>query len=68
MEMISACENNKNTKDRLKSQQVEDTTVNDNNMTEEIFPWLSQFSKVMHSSVGSRNYRHLVRSLLLYTQ
>ncbi|XP_019696429.1 uncharacterized protein LOC105182089 isoform X1 [Harpegnathos saltator] len=68
MDTTSMCENSKGRKERLKTQQLEDTTVNDNNTVKDNFPWLPKFSKVIHSSIGSRNYRHLERSLLLYTQ
>lgn len=62
------CENNKNTKERSKPQQLEDKTVNDNNAIEEAFPWLLEFNKIVCSSTGNRSYRHLERLLLFYTQ
>ncbi|XP_014487013.1 PREDICTED: uncharacterized protein LOC106750903 isoform X2 [Dinoponera quadriceps] len=68
MDTSSMCGNSKGRKERLKNQQLEDITVNDNNMIEEGFSWLPKFSKVMCSSIGSRNYRHLQQLLLLYTQ
>lgn len=68
MDTTSICENSKGRKERLKNQQLEDATVKDNNAFEEGFPWLPKFSKVIRSSIGSRNYQHLERSLLLYTQ
>lgn len=67
MDTTSICENSKGKKERLKNQQLEDTAVNDNN-TKEDFPWLPKFSEFIRSSIGSRNYQHLERLLLLYTQ
>ncbi|XP_032679606.1 uncharacterized protein LOC116848019 isoform X2 [Odontomachus brunneus] len=68
MDTTSIYEASKGRKECLKNQQLEDTVVNDNNTIEEDFPWLPKFSKVIRSSIGSRNYQHLERSLLLYTQ
>ncbi|KAL6261676.1 hypothetical protein P5V15_006765 [Pogonomyrmex californicus] len=67
MDMNSKCQSSKNAKTYVKAQQSEDITVN-NNTIEEIFPWLSKFNKIIHSCTGNRNYRHLERLLLLYTQ
>lgn len=68
MDTTSIYENSKGRRECLKNQQLEDTIVNDNNTIKEDFPWLPKFSKVIRSSIGSRNYQHLERSLLLYTQ
>lgn len=54
-------------KKHLKNQQLEDTAMNDN-MSKEAFPWLPEFNKTIHSSVGSRNYQHLEQLLSLYRQ
>lgn len=65
MDTTSVRENSKGRKERLKNQQLEDTTVNDNTID---FPWLSEFNKIIRSSIGSRNYQNLEQSLSLYTQ
>lgn len=66
MDTISLSENDRNRKKHSKTQQLENITVSDNN--EETFPWLLEFNKSVCSSVGNRNYQHLKRLLLFYTQ
>ncbi|XP_067213192.1 uncharacterized protein [Linepithema humile] len=56
--MTSKYENSKTAKERSKTP----------NAIEEVFPWLSEFHKIIRSSTGSRNYQHLEESLLFYTQ
>lgn len=68
IKVVSRRESSKNTKTCLKNQQQEDIKLDDNNTTEEVFPWLSKFNKVVRSYAGSRNYQHLEELLLLYTQ
>lgn len=69
--MISMCESNKSAKECLKIQQSEDVMVRlpmeSNNKIEDVFPWLSKFNNLVHSSAGSRNYQHLEQLLYLYT-
>lgn len=67
---VSRRESSKNTKTHTcsKNQHLEDIRLDDNNTTEEVFPWLSKFNKVVHSYAGSRNFQHLEELLLLYTQ
>ncbi|KYN21492.1 hypothetical protein ALC57_06106 [Trachymyrmex cornetzi] len=70
MDTNSKCENNKNTKKRLKSQEksLEDIRLEDNNKIEQLLPWLLKFNKIIRSCTGSRNYEHLERLVFFYTQ
>lgn len=68
IKVVSRRENSKNRKTCLKNQQQEDIKLDDNNTTEEVFPWLLNFNKIVRSYAGSRNYQHLEELLLLYTQ
>lgn len=68
MDTNSRRESSKTTKTCLKSQQLEEIKLEDNNKIEEVFPWLPNFNKTIRSYAGSRNYQHLEQLLLLYTQ
>ncbi|XP_036138861.1 uncharacterized protein LOC105829396 isoform X2 [Monomorium pharaonis] len=68
MDANSKRKNNKNTKACLKSQQLENIKLEDDNKLEEVFPWLSKFNKDIRSCAGSRSYQHLKQLLSLYIQ
>ncbi|XP_020296836.1 uncharacterized protein LOC109861529 isoform X2 [Pseudomyrmex gracilis] len=69
--MISICESNQSAKECLQIHQAEDVIVRSpmesNNKIEDVFPWLSKFKSLVHSSAGSRNYHHLEELLYIYT-
>ncbi|XP_043527033.1 uncharacterized protein LOC122537700 isoform X1 [Frieseomelitta varia] len=53
---------------KCENQEHENNSFIDVKSSENIFPWINKFNKIMSSSVGHRSYRLLKHLLSLYTQ
>ncbi|KAK9299230.1 hypothetical protein QLX08_007678 [Tetragonisca angustula] len=53
---------------KCENQEHEDNSFIDVKSSENIFPWINKFNKIMSSSVGHRSYQLLKHLLSLYTQ
>ncbi|XP_033356534.1 uncharacterized protein LOC117237051 isoform X2 [Bombus vosnesenskii] len=68
IDLIWICNSPINVSKKYENQEHEDNSLIDVKSSENIFPWLSKFNKIMCSSVGHRNYQLLKHLLFLYTQ
>lgn len=68
IDLIWICNSPINVSKKYENEEHEDNSLIDVKSSENIFPWLSKFNKIMCSSVGHRNYQLLKHLLFLYTQ